>query len=181
MNTSTKRRRAYNIVRIGIVRHVRSIVPILSAKSYIKQSIGYIYIASVVKGWFRALEVTYNEGERTFHPHFHVLINVPPSYFSGKYYLSQPMWMRLWRESLDVSYDPVVDVRRVRSSRANTKNALTRAILEVCKYPMKMSDLNSIMRHDAFLSFEKALFKRRLVAFGGTLKNLYITSGRYIL
>jgi len=125
---------------------------------------------SVVKGWFRALEVTYNESERTFHPHFHVLINVPPSYFSGKYYLSQAMWMRLWRESLGVSYDPVVDVRRVRSSRANTKNALTRAILEVCKYPMKMSDLNSIMRHKAFVSFEKALFKRRLIAFGGNLK-----------
>lgn len=125
---------------------------------------------TVVKGWFRALEVTYNEKEQTFHPHFHVLINVPPSYFSGKYYLSQSVWMRLWKESLGVSYDPVVDVRRVRSHKSDTKDALTRAILEVCKYPMKVSDLNSIMKHQVFDSFEKALFKRRLIAFGGNLK-----------
>lgn len=125
---------------------------------------------TAVKGWFRAFELTYNKEEQTYHPHFHVLINTNASYFSGKYYISQKEWQRLWKESLNVDYDPIVDVRRVKSKTQQSSKGLVGAILEVCKYPMKVNDLSSILRQGDFQVYEEALFKRRIIAFGGNLK-----------
>ena len=68
-------------------------------------------------GWLRAIEVTVSEARREYHPHLHVLMAVPPSYFKGGRYISQRGWTQLWRECLQVEYEPVVDVRRVRPMR----------------------------------------------------------------
>lgn len=117
------------------------------------------------KGWFRSVEVTRSkkdliDGERSLHPHFHVLIAVNKSYFGNGVYLSQNDWTQLWRESLGVDYVPVVNVKRVRSLDADLKTidqpnkederedidkmksmGIRKAVLEVCKYAVKPSDL----------------------------------------
>ncbi|WP_338206320.1 protein rep [Parageobacillus thermoglucosidasius] len=72
----------------------------------------------VVVGWFRSLEITRNLLEDTYHPHFHVLLGVKPSYFiKQKGYLTTRDWVSLWRECLRVDYDPVCHVRVVRNKR----------------------------------------------------------------
>jgi len=127
-------------------------------------------VRSVLQGWFRGLEITFNEKDQTFHPHFHVLIYVKQSYFTGKYYLKQKVWVELWRESLQVDYDPVVDVRRVKS-RTKDDNDLVGAVVEVTKYPMKFESVEAVIQSSYFELFEQAMFKRRTIAFGGVLRS----------
>ena len=49
------------------------------------------------------------------HPHFHILIQVSPSYGKNKgYYISQSEFTDLWQNALKVDYKPIVDVRVIR-------------------------------------------------------------------
>jgi plasmid rolling circle replication initiator protein Rep len=72
-----------------------------------------------VLGWVKSVEFTRNNESNslwfnTVHPHFHVLLMVKPSYFTGKSYVSQEQWVRLWRECLRVDYDPSVNVKAIK-------------------------------------------------------------------
>lgn len=74
--------------------------------------------SNVVVGWFRAFEITRNIFEDTYHPHFHVLLGVRPSYFIKQTgYIKHEEWVSLWQKSLQVDYKPVVDIRIVRNKR----------------------------------------------------------------
>lgn len=72
-----------------------------------------------VIGWFRSLEVTRNLDDGTYHPHFHVLLGVAPSYFKDGY-ITQGEWSDIWQSCLDVDYRPIVDIRVVKSKNNNT-------------------------------------------------------------
>lgn len=120
---------------------------------------------SAAKGYYRALEITHNLHDDTYHPHYHVLLAVRPSYWH-KYYISQARWSELWQHALQCDYVPVVDVRRVKGTDAS-------AIAEVAKYAVKSADY--IIPDDWDLSvstvriLDKALERRRLLAFGGII------------
>jgi len=122
------------------------------------------------KGWFRALEVTYNKQSDTFHPHIHAILIVDKSYFKGKDYMESAEWVQMWRTVLKLNYDPICDVRKVKNDKANYK-----AIAEVAKYTLKDTDFvidnNSIM--DKLIKVLSTSLKgRRLFAFGGLLKQI---------
>ncbi|MDG3039656.1 protein rep, partial [Roseicyclus marinus] len=56
-------------------------------------------VKSILKGYVRKLEITYNKKRDDYNPHFHVLIAVNKSYFTDKrYYISQKEWLNLWRD-----------------------------------------------------------------------------------
>ncbi|PSB00341.1 protein rep, partial [Merismopedia glauca] len=59
-------------------------------------------------GYVKSTEVTRNREEGTVHPHFHILIMVPPGYFNDRSYLNQKQWSELWKLALNVQYTPVV-------------------------------------------------------------------------
>lgn len=122
-----------------------------------------------IKGWFRALELTYNRKTDEFHPHIHVLILVNRSYFSNGAYLSTAEWVRLWRVSLGLDYDPVCDIRKVKNSGERRKD-----INEMSKYTVKDADFifeNDDALTDRLVSvLSKSLRRRRLYAFGGVMK-----------
>jgi len=126
-----------------------------------------------VAGWLRTLEVTYNAQAGTWHPHLHVLLQVTPSYFTGRGYVSHARWVALWRAVLDLDYDPSVEVHRVRQ-RAS-RDALGAAAAEVGKYAVKDTDLTGDTPQEAserLLVLDSALAGRRLVAWGGDLRKL---------
>jgi plasmid rolling circle replication initiator protein Rep len=144
-----------------------------------------VFRQSVV-GWFRALEVTINTQNWTYHPHLHVLLAVQPSYFSGAKYISQDKWVSLWQESLRVDYIPIVDIRTIKPKRnRNRENkilerqeqALHSAVLEAAKYPIKFN--NYIIKGDTHSTdkiikvLDKSLSYRRLIAYGGLLKLIW--------
>lgn len=128
-----------------------------------------------VKGWYRGLEVTHNVDHRspsydTYHPHFHTLLAVNKSYFKKSDYLTKADWAEVWQQSLGVDYEPVVDVRRV-------KGSTSKAVAEAAKYTVK--DADYIIPEDWELTVEtvrtldRALDRRRLVAYGGLFKALH--------
>lgn len=96
----------------------------------------------VVLGYARSMEVTKGK-DGSAHPHFHVLIAVKPAYFGGTHYINHDQWVQLWRDSLQIDYDPVVDVTvpKAKKGGAAGKHGLTDAIREIAKYTVKVSDL----------------------------------------
>ena len=117
-------------------------------------------------GYMKAEEITYNADRDDFHPHIHAILEVRPSYFRDGY-IKQKDWTALWRAALGVDYDPLVDVR-------NIKGGTAKAVAEVAKYPVKMDSILKIADQDraakALTQLYAAIFRRRLVTFGGDFK-----------
>jgi plasmid rolling circle replication initiator protein Rep len=131
--------------------------------------INHSKMKKVLAGWFRALELTYNKKTNEFHPHIHALILVDKDYFK-KGYLETSEWVRLWRMSLGIDYDPICDIRRIRNNKNRRKG-----IAEVAKYTVKDTEIISHeeARTDALVSALSVSLKgRRLYAFGGILKQI---------
>ena len=118
-------------------------------------------------GYMKAEEITYNADRDDFHPHIHAILEVRPTYFSGDGYIKQKDWTALWRAALGVDYDPLVDVR-------NIKGGTAKAVAEVAKYPVKMDAILKIADKEkaakALTQLYAAIFKRRLVTFGGDFR-----------
>lgn len=113
-------------------------------------------------GWLRSTEVTRGRDGKA-HPHFHCLLLVPPGYFAGKNYLKQLDWVEMWRKSMRLDYDPVVDVRAVKQGTQPME-----LVPELLKYCTKESDL--VTDREWFLELTKQMRKMRTIATGGVLK-----------
>ena len=132
-----------------------------------------------IKGYFRSLEITYNKEEDTYHPHFHLILAVNKNYFTDdKTYLSQAKWTTIWKESLQVDYTPVVDVRRVKSKDKN----FSKVIAETAKYTVKSEDflikkedgkIDEGLTDKVVATLDEALHRKRLVSFGFLFKEIH--------
>lgn len=138
-----------------------------------------------IKGHFRALEITHNininsSSFDTYHPHFHCILAVNKSYFTDtKSYISQKDWTSLWKDVLKVDYTPIVDIRRFEDRKGK---GIFKSIAEVAKYTVKDNDyivrdeLGEVIEKltdDAVLILDHALANRRLIAYGGELKEIH--------
>lgn len=121
-------------------------------------------------GWLRSVEVTKSQ-DGTAHPHFHVLLMVPSSYFSHGY-ISQSKWAVMWQESLRVEYTPIVNVKAVKPKKGATEDRfadeLAKALCETLKYSVKPDDL--VSDRDWLIELTTQLHKTRAVAVGGVFK-----------
>jgi plasmid rolling circle replication initiator protein Rep len=131
-----------------------------------------IRVKGSIDGYFRGLEITHNIDRMsvsydTFHPHIHAILCVKSSYFTYKY-ISQAEWTELWKRALNVNYDVIVDVRKFKSRKG---------VAEACKYTVK--DTDYLLEYDTEITdktveiLDSALTGRRLVAFGGVLRDLH--------
>jgi len=123
----------------------------------------------IVKGWFRALEVTYSRATG-YHPHHHVILSVPESYFTDGY-ISHATWREMWREACGLDYDPVVDVRTVKPGKGSD---ISGAVADVAKYTVKTADFLTVDDYQASMDpvgvLAAALAGRRLIGFGGEMR-----------
>lgn len=152
----------------------------------------YKRVQDQVVGWFRALEITKNNTDDTYHPHYHMLICVEPRYFVEKgRYIKQAEWTSLWQQALNVSYTPVVHIEAVKprqtkrtlaevlnetATEINDTQAMQSAVLEVSKYTVKDSDIltgTHDQKKDTVLWLDDAVSNKRLVAYGGLLKKIH--------
>lgn len=126
-----------------------------------------------VQGWIRTTEITRGK-DGSAHPHFHILLMVPPSWFRGQTYVKQQRWVELWGDCLQVDYAPTVDIRTVKprhdgeSGLAITEQ-LRGAVSETLKYAVKPSDM--VDDPDWFLTMTEQVHKLRFIATGGALKD----------
>lgn len=135
-------------------------------------------------GWVKSVEVT-RAPDNSAHPHFHCLVLVPASYFSGRSYLKHEEWTKLWQQCLRVDYTPIVHIRtikaraggKVESSEKVSESSIQAALLETLKYSVKPADLaglsNPVHReaNAAWLAeLTEQLYKTRAISVGGILK-----------
>lgn len=132
--------------------------------------IKYKSVKQAFKGVFRALEITHNIENNTYHPHLHCLVAVNNSYFSSRYYLSQDNITKLWQKSLHVGYTPVVHVERIYGKGA-------KAIAEVAKYSTKSSEVICFddwdLTVDTVRTLDAALNNRRLIGWYGVFRDYH--------
>lgn len=118
-----------------------------------------------VGGWIRSVEITRGK-DGSAHPHYHVLLAVPPSYF-GKRYVPKAEWAKAWQQAMRLDYEPVVDIRRVKPKGEHSAPAVAAA--EVLKYATKAGDL--LADKDWALELFRQTFRTRAIASGGWLKD----------
>lgn len=127
----------------------------------------------VLLGYMRGIEVTYNNRKDTYHPHIHVLLAVDKNYFNNsKLYVKQSEYADMWKQSLKIDYIPVVSVQRITGKSHGTKQE----ICETAKYPVKLDTVLKIRdietASNAVTVLHNALYRRRLIVFGGILKKV---------
>lgn len=142
------------------------------------------------KGWFRAIEITRNNDPKsewygTYHPHIHAVVAVEQGYKpSSPLYLSHDDIMARWKMAMRLDYDPSVNIKATRAKRKKKDqggdDAANRgAVLEAAKYATKDSDYisNKLSDEEAaqvVRDYTDAVFRRRLTAFGGWLKEMAV-------
>ena len=89
-----------------------------------------------VNGYFRSLEITFNEKANSVHPHFHILLHMADGYFTGKNYTKQDRWLEAWRKAYKDYNITQVDIRTL-DQKSNS--ALMKSMCEVVKYSVKPS------------------------------------------
>ena len=130
-----------------------------------------------IKGFFRALEVTYNGDRDDYHPHFHVLLAVPAGYFK-KNYIKQSRWLELWQESTRYPQITQVDIRPIKPNpKREGSTDIESAAAEVGKYATKPSNYLCKAPNGEYVAWAKpvkdlavGIRHKRLIAFGGILK-----------
>lgn len=121
------------------------------------------------------------------HPHFHILGLVPASYFSTGY-IKQEEWSEMWKQSLRVSYDPIVHIQRVKNKKGtdnlktdnvnieNIDNGIIKGLCETLKYTVKEQDLlgsfckDENVNSDWLKELTIQLYLLRRVEYKGVLK-----------
>ena len=120
-------------------------------------------------GYLKAVEVTYNTKDKTYHPHLHVIFAVRNTFFSSsKYYMSKKEWINLWQQALGVNYKPQTDIRAIKTNTG-------KAIAEVAKYPVKTAPILSLNDDEAvevLKTLTLSLNKKRFVSYGGIFKTI---------
>jgi plasmid rolling circle replication initiator protein Rep len=119
-------------------------------------------------GWIKAIEVT-RGFNNSAHPHFHILLHMPSSYF-GKYYIKQADWMIMWKKCMKLDYEPNIDIRGIRPNTKKGKNNLVSVISEMAKYTTKPNTF--IDYPNWFLEYSKQIHQMRFVDSGGSLRGI---------
>ena len=116
-------------------------------------------------GYLKALEITYNRKQDTYHPHIHAILEVSPEYFASKNYIGRRAWAKLWAQAIKADYVPSVDVRAI--------DTTSKAVAEVAKYPVKMNSVlnikNKAKAEEVLATIHNATHNRRLLTFGGDM------------
>lgn len=138
--------------------------------------IGYKDVKNAVKGYYRATEVSHNVDVKsksydTYHPHFHCILAVNKSYFSGKTYMKRSKWVELWKKAARLDYDPDVYIKRIKSDNVEG------AIAELSKYTTKFEDIilpdKWKVTEETVRVLDKALENKRFISFGGVFKEIH--------
>lgn len=146
-------------------------------------------------GWARSMEITYNEDKKTIHPHFHMLLLWregwdPTDYICREWVKTVKRYavddaqsaedIHTRRKLKDKAYQDAAIIRRttqkidqipsIFDQEEETAEAVRDAVLETYKYSVKGSDLEA-MPLWIFRDVDQAMKSRRLIAFGGVVKD----------
>lgn len=120
----------------------------------------------LVKGFFRTLEITYNETAQEWHPHIHAIVAVPDDYFTNEdLYTDYEEWRALWKTVAHTDYYPQCSIKKI----ADEERAS--AVAEISKYMVKPLDIElSADTENLYTKLLQCTFGRRLTSTGGIYK-----------
>ena len=127
-------------------------------------------IACNLLGYMKAIEVTYNMKDDTYHPHIHCILAVRPSYFKSGNYMKHEDVQLLWQKCLNIDYAPQVNIKAIKAG-----NSTPKAIAELAKYPTKIATVLSVptdKQKEVLYTLASAIKGRRLITFGGLFKDI---------
>lgn len=142
----------------------------------------YKRVKTVLRGAFKALEITYNRKRDDYHPHFHCILAVKKGYLTSRDYIKQQEWLELWRRAYKDDSITQVDIRSMGSINRmmdGTKNSdlrYSKAVAEAAKYSVKSSDFlfdDLLLTDSIIFELSKTLENRRFASFSGVLKDEY--------
>ena len=123
-----------------------------------------------ILGYLRVLEYTVEKKRKDYiHPHFHILLAVEPRYFVDERYINQKEFLQMWRDATRNQNITQVDIRIIKPNK--DKNATASAVAEMCKYPLKDTDISKLTS-EQFEKFVLQLKGIRNINAGGNLKNI---------
>lgn len=129
--------------------------------------------ADIIKGYTRALEITYNPERKDYHPHLHAILSVPKSY-GKKQYISQEKFLQEWEDIngwVPAEHNNVhlqVNVKAVKSIDG-------KSIAEMAKYAVKPADYIRPTLEDTaeiIQELDPAVDNRRFLSYGGVAKRV---------
>ena len=158
-------------------------------------------VKKITLGYHRALEISYNAQTNTFHPHIHAAIVVSPTYFAGHTYIKRDRWLEMWREAMRMPEITQVDVRKIRGKKGQDEitsgfaeackyslkywaSTLSKEEQKRIKKKAKAAGVDFGMEGhiwmretlektaDIVAQLSSALHGRRLVQFGGILRDI---------
>lgn len=125
-------------------------------------------------GYIKAVEITYNPKDDTYHPHIHAILDVSESYFQRGNYITQEEFSEMWAGAIHADYVPVVDIRKVKAEEDEKPSP--GAVAEVAKYPVKFESVLDIPDKDtaanAVITLCNVLQNRRMVTMGGEFREI---------
>lgn len=141
----------------------------------------YKAVQKVLKGSFRALEVTYNRKTNMYHPHIHAVLAVPKGYATSRDYIQRDTWLELWKKAYKDDSITQVDIRVAKNKHSgqeeNASDFLGSAVAEICKYAVKSDDFlfpdDMELSANVVRTLTSALFHRRLALFTGCFKEAF--------
>ena len=116
-------------------------------------------------GFLKTVEVTRGK-KGDAHPHLHVLMMVPASYF-GANYVSKKEWCSWWKRAAKVDYTPIIDVKAIKP-----QNSPLGLLAEIVKYQTKPNDLIFSDRK-WFLEYTRQIRSTKAFALGGVFKDYF--------
>ena len=126
-------------------------------------------LKTVIKGYYRAFELTHNIENDTYHPHFHCVFAVDKNYFK-KTYISSNQWREYWQNCMKLDYEPWVYAKKCYGD-------LSSSVAEVAKYSVSEDDYiipdNKKLSLETVKLLDKVLNKRRFVSLGGVFKSVH--------
>ena len=134
----------------------RGIAQIMNAWKRLQERTNF---RAAISGYIRILEITRGHDGKA-HPHLHILCEPTPDYF-GRQYMTAWSWGQLWKRSLQVEYDPIVDVRSCTNKQG--------AAAYVAKYTGKILPLTSLSDEELTMYIQQ-IRGVRLIGSGGSLR-----------
>lgn len=127
---------------------------------------------AVTGGYFRGTEYI---GDKTpkgqAHPHFHAILLMKPTYFTGKTYIKHAEWVQMWRDAMRLNYDPVVGVQRITERRRKHQDEVAAAVAEVAKYSVTPATIERLTSKEFGLLYSQTKGLRQF-AYGGLLAEI---------
>lgn len=122
------------------------------------------WFGKTVNGYFKSLEITYNDNTHTFHPHIHALMSVNENYFTENF-ISAYEWRKKWELAANLDYSAQVKIKTVPIEEQEN------AAAEISKYCCKLSSVVKNGGND-FGVLVQALRGRKLINCSGVFRGL---------